>query len=177
MENTKLQWHPAFSAALRITLREEMKFLEMHEEFPLSRKPPQIDVLIIKKLRTVTIHKAIGRIFRTNLKAGGEIREIVARYEKNRHSKDYSAVMNLITRANWKEMEVERKMCDALKELFAEELKEENEKGMELGMERGKAEGIRLAKLVFKLSLQGDSAEEIAGKCGVSLEQVQEILN
>ena len=64
-------------------------------------------------------------------------------------------------------------MCDALKELFAEELKEENEKGME----RGKAEGIRLAKLVFKLSLQGDSAEEIAGKCGVSLEQVQEILN
>lgn len=283
MENTKLQWHPAFSAALRITLREEMKFLEMHEEFPLSRKPPQIDVLIIKKLRTVTIHKAIGRIFRkhniieykapgdylsindfykvygytcfyqsntdkikeidpedititfacshypremllhlektrgiwaeyqdkgiyyltgdaipmqlllthkldqdenywlqnlrTDLKAGGEIREIVARYEKNRHSKDYAAVMNLITRANWKEMEVERKMCDALKELFAEELKEENEKGMELGMERGKAEGIRLAKLVFKLSLQGDSAEEIAGKCGVSLEQVQEILN
>lgn len=33
--------------------------------------------------------------------------------------------MDLITRANWTEMEVERKMCDALKELFAEELKEE----------------------------------------------------
>ena len=70
---------------------------------------------------------------RTDLKAGREIRDIVARYEKNRHSKDYAAVMNLITRANWKEMEAERKMCDALKELFAEELQEENAKGMERG--------------------------------------------
>ena len=113
---------------------------------------------------------------RTDLKAGREIRDIVARYEKNRHSKDYAAVMNLITRANWKEMEAERKMCDALKELFAEELKEENAKGMEKGMERGKAEGIRLAKLIFRLSAQGNSEEEIAGKCGISLEQVREIL-
>ncbi len=134
------------------------------------------DILIRKLLLTHKLAQDENywlQNLRTDLKAGGEIREIVARYEKNRHSKDYAAVMNLITRANWKEMEVERKMCDALKELFAEELKEENEKGME----RGKAEGIRLAKLVFKLSLQGDSAEEIAGKCGVSLEQVQEILN
>lgn len=134
------------------------------------------DILIRKLLLTHKLAQDENywlQNLRTDLKAGSEIREIVARYEKNRHSKDYAAVMNLITRANWKEMEVERKMCDALKELFAEELKEENEKGME----RGKAEGIRLAKLVFKLSLQGDSAEEIAGKCGVSLEQVQEILN
>ena len=36
-------------------------------------------------------------------------------------------------------------MCDALKELFAEELKEENERGMERGIERGRAEGIHLA--------------------------------
>lgn len=38
MENTKLQWHPAFSAALRITLQEEMEFLEMYEEYPLNKK-------------------------------------------------------------------------------------------------------------------------------------------
>ena len=74
---------------------------------------------------------------RMDLKAGREIQTIVARYEQNRHSKDYAAVMDLITRANWTEMEVERKMCDALKELFAEELKEENERGMERGIERG----------------------------------------
>ena len=29
MEKAKLQWHPGFSAALRITLHDEMKFLEM----------------------------------------------------------------------------------------------------------------------------------------------------
>ena len=109
---------------------------------------------------------------RTDLKAGREIQTIVARYEQNRHSKDYAAVMDLITRANWTEMEVERKMCDALRELFAEELKEENERGMEQGMERG----IYLAKLIFKLSAQGSSAEEIAEKCDLPLEQVWKIL-
>ena len=81
-------------------------------------------------------------------------------------------MMDLITRANWKEMEADRKMCDALRELFAEELKEENEKGME----RGRAEGIHLAKLIFKLSAQGSSDEEIAKKCDLPLEQVREIL-
>lgn len=278
MEKRKLQWHPAFGAALRITLKEEMEFLEMHEEYLLSKKPPQIDILIVKKLRDLPVKKAIGRIFRqhniieykapgdylsindfykvygytcfyqsntdkikeidpkeltitfvcsrypremlnhllavrgihvenkdrgiyyltgdaipmqllitreltqeenfwlknlrTDLKAGREIQNIVAKYEQNRHSKDYAAVMDLITRANWKEMEVERKMCDALRELFAEELKEENERGMEQGMERG----IHLAKLIFKLSAQGSSAEEIAEKCDLPLEQVREIL-
>ena len=44
-------------------------------------------------------------------------------------------------------------MCDALKE-----------------------QGIHLAKLIFKLSAQGSSAEEIAEKCDLPLEQVREIL-
>lgn len=48
-KNRALQWHPGFRAALRITLREEMKYLEMYEEYQLSRKPLQIDILIIKK--------------------------------------------------------------------------------------------------------------------------------
>lgn len=282
MEKRNLQWHPAFGAALRITLKEEMEFLEMQEEYLLSKKPPQIDILIVKKLRDFPVKKAIGRIFRqhniieykapgdylsindfykvygytcfyqsntdrvkeidpeeltitfacsrypreilnhllavrgihvenqdkgiyyltgdaismqllitreltqeenfwlknlrTDLKAGREIQNIVAKYEQNRHSKDYAAVMDLITRANWKEMEVEQKMCDALRELFAEELKEENERGMEQGMELGMERGIHLAKLIFKLSAQGSSAEEIAEKCDLPLEQVRKIL-
>ena len=51
MEKTKLQWHPAFSAALRITLQDEMKYLEIHEEYLLAKKPLQMDVLLIKKLK------------------------------------------------------------------------------------------------------------------------------
>lgn len=110
----------------------------------------------------------IAQNLRTNLKAGTEIRSLVARYEKHKHSKDYEAVMDLITRANWKEMEVERKMCDALKELLSDELHEANT--------RGKSEGITLAKQVFKLSAQGLQPAAIAEKCGISLEQVNEIL-
>ena len=64
MEKRKLQWHPAFGAALRITLKDEMEFLEMQEEYLLSKKPPQIDILIITKLRDRPVKKAIGKIFR-----------------------------------------------------------------------------------------------------------------
>ena len=64
MEKTKLQWHPAFGAALRITLQDEMRYLEMHEEYLLSKKPLQMDILIIKKLKDIPIRKDIGRIFR-----------------------------------------------------------------------------------------------------------------
>ena len=41
-----------------------MQYLEMHEEYLLSKKPLQMDVLIIKKLQDVQIKKTIGRIFR-----------------------------------------------------------------------------------------------------------------
>ena len=84
--------------------------------------------------------------------------------------------MNLITHANWKQMEVEKEMCDALKELFAEELKEADSKGRSEGLKVGRTEGIRLTKLVFQLSLKGESPEAIADKCGISPEEVREIL-
>ena len=121
---------------------------------------------------------------RTDLKAGGEIRELMMRYEQNRKRKDYEAVMDLITRANWEQMEEEKKMCDALNELFAEELKEADERGRAAGMESGlkagkesgRTEGIQLAKQVFRLSRSGVSESEIARQCGITVEQVKEIL-
>ena len=108
----------------------------------------------------------------------------MAEYEKHRKSKDYAAVMNLITRANWEQMEVEKKMCDALKELFAEELKEADSRGraegvrqgMQQGMRQGMDKGIRLAKEALRLYAQGDSPEQIAEKCELSIEQVKRIL-
>ena len=110
---------------------------------------------------------------RTNLKAGEEIRGLMEKYERNRKKKDHEAVMNLITRANWEQME-------ALKELFAEELKEADQQGAKRGrtegIERGRTEGLKLAKSIFRLSAQGMPAEKIAETCGLSLEQVQEVL-
>lgn len=302
MNNEKLQWHPAFAAALRITLQDEMKYLELQEEYLLSKKPPQIDVLILKKVKEITLKKKIGQIFRghniieykspddtlsindfykvygytcfyqsntdkikeidptdltitfagshyprelfkhiketrgievqqqsdgiyylqgdaipmqflyipkldkeenywlqtlrNNLTAGEEIRTLMANYEKNRKLKDYSAVMNLVTRANWTQMEVEKKMCDALNELFAEELKEADARGRREGHKsgvieghrtgvieghrngiiEGRADGIKLTKKVFQLSAQGESMESIAEKCNIPLEEVRDIL-
>lgn len=37
MEKTKLQWHPAFGAALRITLQDELKYMAMHVSISLIR--------------------------------------------------------------------------------------------------------------------------------------------
>jgi hypothetical protein len=60
----KLQWHPAFSAALRIELEDEAEYLQIEEEHLLSNKPMQIDILIIKKEDDHAITKNIARIFR-----------------------------------------------------------------------------------------------------------------
>ena len=271
MEKTKLQWHPAFGAALRITLQDEMQYLEMHEEYLLSKKPLQMDILIIKKLRDVQIKKTIGRIFRkhniieykspddglsvndfykvygyaciyqsntdrikeidpedmtltfvcshypreflkhlervrgmcteyqgggiyylrgdpipmqllitprmsdeenywiqsmrTDLRAGEEIRKLMREYEKHRKSKDYTAVMNLITRANWEQMEVEKKMCDALNELFAEELKEADNKG--------RTEGRR--EMIFAFLKAGADIKMIKKASGLNEEEIEAI--
>lgn len=62
--NEVLQWHPAFYAGIQIELEEEAANLIFENEHQLSKKPLEIDVLIIKKDRNVPIRKNIGRIFR-----------------------------------------------------------------------------------------------------------------
>ena len=279
MEKTKLQWHPAFGAALRITLQDEMKYLEMHEEHLLSKKPLQMDILIIKKTQDIQIKKKIGMIFRkhniieykspedslsvndfykvygysciyqsntdrvkeidpeeltltfacshyprkllrhletvrgmraeyqgggiyylkgdpipmqllitpkltykenywlqsmrTDLQAGEEIRKLVREYEKHRKSKDHAAVMDLITRANWKQMEVEKKMCDALKELCAEELKKADSRGRTEGIEQGIVRGKREMILAFLKA--GAGIDIIKEASGLNEEQIEAI--
>mgnify|MGYP005804247867 CR=1 FL=1 len=55
-------------------------------------------------------------------------------------------------------------MCEALKELFAEELREADKKGMER------------AKKIFQLSAKGTPVEKIAEECGLPVEKVREML-
>ncbi|HJC39821.1 MAG TPA: 3-isopropylmalate dehydrogenase [Candidatus Mediterraneibacter faecigallinarum] len=256
-----------------------MKYLEMHEEHLLSKKPLQMDILIVKKLRDIKIKKTIGRMFRkhniieykspedslsvndfykvygyaciyqsntdrvkeidpeeltltfacshyprkllrhletvrgmraeyqgggiyylkgdpipmqllitpkltykenywlqsmrTDLQAGEEIRKLVREYEKHRKSKDHAAVMDLITRANWKQMEVEKKMCDALKELFAEELKEADSRGRTEGIEQGIVRGKREMILAFLKA--GAGIDIIKEASGLNEEQIEAI--
>lgn len=105
------------------------------------------------------------QVLRTNLKAGEEIRTLVSNYEKNRHSKDYSAVMNLIARANWKQMEEEKRMCDALNELFAEELKEANSRGgITMCRKLGLSYDETLSQIKEEYQLTEEQAKEIMDK-------------
>ena len=73
--------------------------------------------------------------------------------------------MDLITRANWEQMEVEKKMCDALKELFAEELKEADN--------NGRTEGKREMILAFLKA--GAEIKMIREATGLSEEEIEKI--
>ena len=284
MTDGKLQWHPGFSAALRVELEEELDELCIEDEHMLSKKPMQIDVLIVKKKGKQPIRKNIGRIFRKhniieykspedylsvndfykvygytcfyqsetkrvkeippeeititficnhypqkllehlknfkgiednkqeagiyyilgdsfpiqlvivkelskeenywlqnlrcNLKTGEEIQEVVRRYEQVKHKAYYSEVMNLIVRANQKQMEEEKNMCEALNELFAEELKEADLRGRKEGRKEGRNVGKieKLKELVQKKLAKNQSIERIADDLVEDVEVIRKIV-
>ena len=61
----KLQWHPAFCAATELELRQDLDVLELIPEYNLSKKPLQIDLVIIKKMDWKrTLQNEIGYIMR-----------------------------------------------------------------------------------------------------------------
>ena len=273
-KDDKIQWHPAFDAALQIELGDEAKYLEFESEHMLTKKPMQIDVLV-KNDKHVKIQKNIGRIFRqyniieykspkddlniddfyktyayaciyksdteavdriqateltisfvcyhypramlnklerdrciavegvddgiyyllgdaipiqlivvpalskennywlnnlrNDLKSGGEIRRFIELYEKNKNSKLFQALADTIMRANWKEVKEERKMCEALKELFADDLRESELKGRNAGKIEGKIE------LVIKKYGKGCTVEETAEMLEESPAVIQQI--
>ena len=273
-KDDKIQWHPAFDAALQIELGDEAKYLEFESEHMLTKKPMQIDVLV-KNDKHVKIQNNIGRIFRqyniieykspkddlniddfyktyayaciyksdteavdriqateltisfvcyhypramlnklerdrciavegvddgiyyllgdaipiqlivvpalskennywlnnlrNDLKSGGEIRRFIELYEKNKNSKLYQALADTIMRANWKEVKEERKMCEALKELFADDLRESELKGRNAGKIEGKIE------LVIKKYGKGCTVEETAEMLEESPAVIQQI--
>ena len=101
---------------------------------------------------------------RNDLKSGGEIRNFIEQYGKKKESKLYQALADTIMRANWKELKEERRMCQALRELFADDLRESELKGRNAGKREGKIEGKMEAKieLIIKKYKKGCSAEETA---------------
>ncbi len=58
-----IQWHLGFCAAMELELREYADKLEFHREYPLSRKPLLIDLLVVEKSDDFEISNDIGRIF------------------------------------------------------------------------------------------------------------------
>ena len=58
-----IQWHLGFCAAMELELREYADKLEFHREYPLSRKPLLIDLLVVEKSDDFEILNDIGHIF------------------------------------------------------------------------------------------------------------------
>lgn len=52
---------------------------------------------------------------------------------------DNQALMGLIVRVNWEQMEEEKKMCDALKGLFAKHFKKAEEESLKKGEDRSES--------------------------------------
>ena len=63
-ERDVIQWHPAFCAAAELELLANRAELDFQREYNLSKKPLQIDLLVVEKLDDVNIQNEIGRIFR-----------------------------------------------------------------------------------------------------------------
>ena len=63
-EESRIQWHPAFYAATKLELRDNIDELEFYPEYNLSKKPLQADLLIIEKNGKTRMKNAIGHIFR-----------------------------------------------------------------------------------------------------------------
>ena len=50
-EESRIQWHPAFYAAAKLELRDNIDELEFYPEYNLSKKPLQADLLFISVWR------------------------------------------------------------------------------------------------------------------------------
>lgn len=61
-----IQWHPGFCSAMELTLRDDRDALSFDKEFNLSRKPLQVDLLVIHKNEDMPVKNRIGKIFKKN---------------------------------------------------------------------------------------------------------------
>ena len=56
--------------------------------------------------------------------------------------------MDIIVRANHEMFEEAKEMCDALRELFADEFKENRQEGLQAGLKEGRQEGLQEGRQV-----------------------------
>ena len=106
---------------------------------------------------------------RKDLEIKSDIEPLALVYKGKEKDPLYQAVMDLIIRANQEQYEEGKKMCEALRELFADELVECKEKGMEQGAM------LKLISLVRKKQQKGILSAEIAELLEEDVEQVHKI--
>ena len=64
-EITGISWHSGFYGAMELELIAEKGLLEFLREYPLSKEPLRMDMLIIRKQSGQPVVNEIGHMFRT----------------------------------------------------------------------------------------------------------------
>ena len=110
---------------------------------------------------------------RSGLKPDEDIEVLMKEYKGKEQNPLYETAMDLILRANWETCQEVEKMCDALRELFADELEERETIGLEKGLEQGKM--AKLITQVMRKREKGQSAARIAEDLMEPAEGVQRL--
>lgn len=148
MRQQPLQWHPAFQAVMQIELAEYQDWLKY------SALPKKKNVWLSR--------------LRPGLDVEEDIAMLAQAYQRRDENPLYSAVMELIVRANRKQYEEAKHMCNALRELFAEEIEEGRQRGKAEGKIEGKIEGkeeghcLAFIEILRRKVENGKSLEESA---------------
>ena len=144
--------------------KKMINHLTGHRGFVVSREGAGIyylngDEFPIQLLVTKELSKEENlwlRSLRTDIKSEEEINNLVRHYDRKKDSKLYQAAMDAITRANWVKMEEVKVMCEALRELFADELEEAVEEATgEIEERVGKTERTRMLTLITSMIEDG----------------------
>ena len=109
-----------------------------------------------------------------------EIETLLREYEIKKSSKLYQAAMDVITRANWVAVkEVKTNMCEALKELMAEEFQEQEELVTKRVTEEVTAQVTEQVTEEFIRTLfkHITDADKLAELLNLPVEQINKVLN
>ena len=95
-------------------------------------------------------------------------------YAQHKNEERYSAPMNAIVWSNYERKGESGIMCEALYDLFADELEERMERGKAEGRAEGKAEGMR--EIILNMKSSGMSVESISDITKLSIEKIEQLL-
>ena len=130
-----------------------------------------IQLVIVPKLSKE--HNYWLNNLRNDLKAGSEIKNFIESYSKNKNSKLYQALADAVMRANWEKLKEGSNMCEALKELFADDFKESELKGRNAGRTEGAAS--KIIEEVIKKHQKGYTAEATADMLEEPVSRIRQI--
>ena len=85
-EVTSIKWHPGFCSAMELEFSRYKDMLDFSREFPLSKEPLRIDLLMIKKVKDIVLDIGLNLCRKANLNC---VRIDIVPYFPWRHHKAY----------------------------------------------------------------------------------------